>query len=132
MHIHFQENPAECLLLLFLAIVFLQSGIDKIVDWKGNLSWLKGHFAKSVFKNIVPVLLGIVLIMEVVSGVLSLIGLTHLILFGETLFAWYAALLSGISLLMLLLGQRIAKDYEGAKTIVIYLMPTIFLLFLLQ
>ena len=33
---------------LFLAILFLQSGFDKIVDRQGNLEWLKGHFAKSV------------------------------------------------------------------------------------
>ena len=132
MHLHLQDNTAECLLLVFLAIVFLQSGIDKIVDWSGNLSWLKGHFAKSIFKNSVPLLLGIVLVMEVLSGLLSLIGLTHLILFNETLFAWYAGFISGITLLMLLLGQRLAKDYEGAKTIVIYLIPTVLLLFLLQ
>ncbi len=132
MHLHFYDNAAECLLLAFLVIVFLQSGADKIIDWSGNLSWLRGHFSKSVFKDIVPLLLGIVLVMEVVSGVVSLLGLAHLILFNETVFAWYGALFSGIALLMLLLGQRLAKDYEGAKTIVIYLMPTVFLLFLLQ
>ncbi|MEM8509896.1 MAG: DoxX family protein [Bacteroidota bacterium] len=132
MHIHFQANPTECLLLIFLAIVFLQSGLDKILDWSGNLTWLKSHFSKSVLKNVVPFVLGIVTIMEVLSGILSLIGLAYLLLFDEHLFAWYAALLSGITLLMLLLGQRLAKDYEGAKTIVIYLMPTVFLLFLLQ
>jgi hypothetical protein len=31
----------------FLAILFLQSGIDKVVDRRGNLEWLNGHFAKS-------------------------------------------------------------------------------------
>ena len=30
----------------FLAILFLQSGIDKIVDRRGNFEWLKGHFAQ--------------------------------------------------------------------------------------
>jgi hypothetical protein len=30
----------------FLAILFLQSRIDKVVDRRGNLEWLKGHFAK--------------------------------------------------------------------------------------
>ncbi|MDX1365844.1 MAG: DoxX family protein, partial [Arenibacter latericius] len=33
---------------------------------------------------------------------------------------------------MLLLGQRIAKDYDGARTIAIYFIPTVFLVFLLQ
>ena len=32
----------------FLAILFLQSGLDKVFDWKVNLEWLKGHFADSI------------------------------------------------------------------------------------
>ncbi|MEY4511892.1 MAG: hypothetical protein RLZZ450_4014 [Pseudomonadota bacterium] len=28
-----------------LAILFLQSGIDKVVDRKGNVEWLTGHFS---------------------------------------------------------------------------------------
>ena len=39
---------------LFLAILFLQSGIDKVVDRRGNLEWLKGHFAKSPLAGMVP------------------------------------------------------------------------------
>lgn len=54
------NHVTELVLLLFLIITFLQSGIDKVVDWNGNLSWLKGHFSKSPLKNGVPVLLGIV------------------------------------------------------------------------
>ena len=132
MDVYFQENAAECILLLFLIIVFLQSGFDKVLNWSGNLSWLKEHFSKSVFKNQVPLLLGIVTILELASGVLSLVGWVFLMFYDETLLAWYGAITSCVSLLLLLFGQRIAKDYEGAKTIVIYLMPTIFLLFLLR
>ena len=40
----------------FLAILFLQSGIDKVVDRRGNLEWLKGHFAKSPLAGMVPLL----------------------------------------------------------------------------
>ncbi len=132
MHLHFIENATETILLLFIIIVFLQSGIDKIVDWKGNFSWLKEHFSKSPFKNSVPLLLGILTFMEMVTGLVSIIGLVHLLLYDNSSFAFLGALVASISLLMLLLGQRVAKDYEGAKTIVIYLVPTAFLLFLLQ
>jgi hypothetical protein len=41
----------------FLAILFLQSGIDKIIDHRGNLDWLKGHFSKSPLGGVVPILL---------------------------------------------------------------------------
>lgn len=132
MHLHLNDNYVQLILLLFLIIVFLQSGIDKLKDWKGNLTWLKGHFAESMFKNGVPLLLGIITVMEMAAGLLSVIGLVHLVLFDDILFAFYGALVGAITLLMLLLGQRVAKDYEGAKTIVIYLVPTVFLLFLLQ
>jgi hypothetical protein len=36
----------------FLAILFLQSGIDKIVDRRGNFEWLKAHFAKTPLTGI--------------------------------------------------------------------------------
>lgn len=126
------KNATEILLLLFLIITFLQSGIDKIFDWQGNLSWLKGHFAETLLKNLVPVLLGVVMLVEVISGVLCLIGIYQLLIHGDETMAFYGAILSCLALLMLLFGQRMAKDYEGAKTIAVYFVPTIFLVFLLQ
>jgi len=132
MHLHFYENATEIVLLIFLLITFLQSGIDKVKDWKGNLSWLNDHFSKSLFKNIVAPLLGIITVIELVVGVLAVIGVVHLALFNHKDFALYAALISCLALLMLFLGQRINKDYDGARTIVVYLVPTVFLLFLLQ
>lgn len=122
----------EILLLLFLVITFIQSGLDKLIDWKGNLSWLKGHFAKTSLSQVVPVMLAIVLISELLSGILSMIGIWDIIINGNTTVAFYGAILSCLSLLMLLLGQRIAKDYQGAQTLVIYFIPAIFLVFLLQ
>ena len=126
------DHATEILLLLFLIITFLQSGFDKISDWNGNVSWLKEHFSKTPFKNIVPLMVGIILIAEVVAGVLCLAGMYQLISTGDTLFAFYGAILSCITLLMLLFGQRVAKDYEGAKTIAVYFIPSILLVFLLQ
>jgi uncharacterized membrane protein YphA (DoxX/SURF4 family) len=125
-------HATEILLLLFLIITFLQSGIDKITDWKGNLGWLTGHFSETPFKNLVPLLLGTVLVTEVVAGVLCLIGIVQLLLSNDPALALYGAILSCIALLMLLLGQRIAKDYEGARTIAVYFIPAIFLVFILQ
>ncbi len=126
------NNATEILLLLFLIITFLQSGIDKITDWKGNLGWLKGHFAETPLKNLVPLLLGTVLVTEVIAGVLCLLGIVQLLVSGSTSMAFYGAILSCLALLMLLFGQRIAKDYEGARTIAVYFITAIFLVFLLQ
>ena len=126
------NNATEILLLLFLIITFLQSGIDKVIDWKGNLSWLKGHFAKSPLKNSVPFLLSTVLLIEIAAGVLSAIGLIFILVKEDSFIALLGAILSCVALLMLLFGQRMAKDYEGAKTIAVYFIPAIFLVFLLQ
>lgn len=127
-----REYASELILLLFLAFTFLQSGVDKISDWKGNIGWLKGHFSKTPFKNSVPLLLGTILVLEVITGIASILGIYGIYVSQNTSMAFWGALLGCITLLMLLLGQRVAKDYDGARTIVIYLMPTVFLLFLLQ
>jgi uncharacterized membrane protein YphA (DoxX/SURF4 family) len=126
------NNATEILLLLFLIITFLQSGIDKVVDWKGNLSWLKGHFAHSPLKNSVPLLLATVLLVEIAAGVLCVVGLIFILVKGDSFIAFIGAILSCVALLMLLFGQRLAKDYEGAKTIAVYFIPAILLVFLLQ
>lgn len=122
----------ELVILILLAIVFLQSGIDKIVDWNGNLGWLKGHFSKTPIKNMVPFSLGIVTLLEMASGVTAIIGAIMLYASEDTCWAMISGILSAITFLMLFLGQRLAKDYPGAQTIVIYLIPTVFLLYLLQ
>ncbi|WP_088339975.1 DoxX family protein [Robiginitalea sediminis] len=119
------------ILLAFVVITFLQSGIDKVLDWKGNLSWLTGHFAKTAFGGIVPFLLAVITIMELASGVLALAGIIEILLSGAYTFAFLGALGAATSLLFLLLGQRVAKDYEGARTIVVYLIPTVILLVLI-
>ena len=105
---------------VFIAIVFLQSGIDKISDWSGNLSWLKGHFAKSPLAGFVTALLTAVTVGELLTGLAAIYGIYCLLVNHDTTCIKYAIGLGLLSLLMLLFGQRIAKDYEGAKTIVIY------------
>ncbi len=126
------SNATEILLLLFLTITFLQSGIDKMLDWKGNLGWLTGHFSKSIFKGSVPLLLGAILFLEMLCGILCGVGVFQFMIDGNSSIGFLGAVLSAITLLMLLLGQRVAKDYAGAQTIVIYLIPTVFLVYLMQ
>lgn len=104
----------------FLSIVFLQSGLDKIFDWKGNLSWLRSHFEKSPLGGVVPIMLGIVTVFEVLAGFLAVVGSIYYLVNGSTFWIIQSLIVAMISLLMLLFGQRIAKDYEGAKTIAIY------------
>ena len=115
----------------FLAILFLQSGIDKIVDYRGNLEWLKGHFAKSPLAGVVSVLLMAITLLEVGAGALSAIGCLMLIVSRETTIAFYGAVSSAVALVALFFGQRMAKDYAGAAVLVPYFLLTLMTIYLL-
>lgn len=104
----------------FLAILFLQSGIDKIVDRKGNVEWLTGHFAKSPLASQVLPMLGVITVIELAAGSLSALGVPVLLFNGSRVPAALGALLAVTALLMLFFGQRIAKDYNGAAALVPY------------
>jgi hypothetical protein len=103
-----------------LAILFLQSGVDKIVDRKGNVEWLTGHFAKSPLAAQVLPMLGVITVIEVSAGALSALGVPALLFSGNRTLAALGALLAVIALLMLFFGQRMAKDYAGAAALVPY------------
>jgi uncharacterized membrane protein YphA (DoxX/SURF4 family) len=119
------HHPAPLLILIFLAITFIQSGYDKFTDWKGNVSWLEQHFAKTFLANKVPLSLMMVLVLEIITSILCCVGIVQIIINNNTLFGLYGMYFSCITLLLLLVGQRIAKDYDGARTIVIYYIPAV-------
>ncbi len=115
----------------FLAILFLQSGIDKIIDRRGNLEWLKGHFAKSPLTGIVPALLTTITILEVAAGALSAVGCVLVIVSRDSTVAFYGAVISAVAIIALFLGQRMAKDYAGAAVLVPYFLLTLVAIYLL-
>jgi uncharacterized membrane protein YphA (DoxX/SURF4 family) len=123
---------ASVLVLLFLALTFIQSSYDKIFYWKDNVAWLKGHFSKTPLKNVVPYALFHVLVMELISSILCVVGCIEIFINNGRTFGFYGAIFSCITLLMLLFGQRIAKDYDGARTIVIYFIPAVMAVFWLN
>jgi len=115
----------------FLAILFLQSGIDKIVDRRGNLEWLKGHFAKSALAGVVPAMLTTITILELAAGILSAIGCIFVLLSRDSTVAFYGAIISAIAIISLFFGQRMAKDYAGAAVLVPYFLITLVAIYLL-
>jgi diacylglycerol kinase len=121
----------QVLVSAFLAILFLQSGIDKVVDRRGNLEWLKGHFAKSPLASLVPLLVAAITILELAAGALSAIGCALIFLKHDSAFAFYGAAISAISIIALFFGQRMAKDYAGAATLVPYFLLALSALYLL-
>jgi hypothetical protein len=121
----------QILVSAFLAILFLQSGIDKIVDRRGNLEWLKGHFAKSPLAGMVPAMVTALTILEIAAGVLSAIGCVVIILARDSTLAFYGAVISAVAILALFFGQRMAKDYAGAAVLVPYFLLALAAIYLL-
>lgn len=111
---------AQALTCAFLAILFLQSGLDKVLDRAGNVEWLTGHFAKSPLAGFVPLLVTVITIFELAAGVFSALGVLEILFTGSRIVATLGVLLSAVSLLQLFFGQRLAKDYAGAAVLVPY------------
>ena len=105
---------------IFISIALLQSGIDKVLDRKGNLSWLTDHFSNSILKNNVSLLLLTITIIELLSGFLLFLGALINILISNSDLLVVGFLTSSINFIFLFFGQRIAKDYAGAAVIVNY------------
>jgi hypothetical protein len=121
----------QILVSAFLAILFLQSGIDKVVDRRGNLEWLKGHFAKSPLAGVVPGMVITITILEIAAGALSAIGCVVIIFARDSTLAFYGAVISAVAILALFFGQRMTKDYAGAAVLVPYFLLALAAIYLL-
>ena len=117
--------------MAFFAVLFLQSGTDKVKDWKGNLAWLKGHFEDTLLANVVPAVLGMVTFTELLAGATSAVGVVEVLFYSSNIIASFALLLCLFNILVLFTGQRIAKDYAGAAVLVNYFLLGIVSLLLL-
>ena len=126
------NHPTEILILLFFIVTFMQSGIDKISDWKGNIEFIKSHFKNSPLRNNVPLLLAIILTIEIAAGIFMIIGTYQIYSSGLKEIALIGVELSAIALIFLLIGQRLAKDYAGAMTLAVYFIITLFGVFLMS
>lgn len=102
------------------AILFLQSSLDKILNWKSEKEFLTGHFAKSFLNGTVPILLLVITVVELSAGAFSLIGFFQILWNGDTSVARLGMLLGTIGIIMLFFGQRVSKNYAGAASLVPY------------
>lgn len=116
---------AQISVAVFLAITFLQSGLDKAFNFADNLSWLQSHFSKTFLRSYIHFLLGAITFIEVVAGALCAIGAVMILLTGSKMIATYGAQSAALSVVLLFFGQRIAKDYAGAASLVPYFLMCI-------
>jgi uncharacterized membrane protein YphA (DoxX/SURF4 family) len=127
---HFATWLMQSFVSLFLAILFLQSGMDKVMDWRGNLGYLQPHLAKSPLGGMVPTILLILTCLEVSAGVVNGVGFLELLVLGKPQIAFWGTALSALTVTALFFGQRMAKEYHGAAVLVSYFLLTLVGIFL--
>ena len=117
------KGPMElCQILIaaFLFIAFFQSGLDKVIDRKGNLDFLKAHFSNSPLIKIIPIMLLVLTSLEIIGSLMLGYGVYYAFVKRSTLWIFYGFVLIAITIIILFAGQRIAKDYLGAADLVPY------------
>ncbi|MDO8365803.1 MAG: DoxX family protein [Saprospiraceae bacterium] len=113
-------NLPTLFITAFFAILFLQSGLDKILDYRGNFDYLSDHFKKSPLAGSVRLLLPTITVLETLTGALSAWAFLQTLVTGQRGMAIFSPALAGVSLLCLFFGQRVGKDYAGAAALVPY------------
>ena len=110
----------QIFMAIFTLIVVIQSGLDKIYDREGNLEYFKAQFKNTIFKDIYPIPLTVITLFELLGGSMLVYGVYYSFAERTTLWIFYGFVHLSITLIFLLLGQRIAKDYLGAANLVPY------------
>ena len=108
-----------------LFILFFQSSIDKIINWKDNYAWLQDYFSKTFLNRFTKFNLLVITILELTSALMCICCFLGVILYISFIHSYPGILvltniLCSITLLFLFTGQRIAKDYLGAVRIIPY------------
>ncbi len=110
----------QIFIAIFLFIAFFQSGLDKVIDRKGNLDFLKAHFSDSPLIKIIPIMLLILTFLEIIGSLMLGYGVYYAFVNRSTLWIFYGFVVIAITIMILFAGQRIAKDYLGAADLVPY------------
>ncbi len=124
------QNLPALFCALLVAILFIQSGLDKVFNWKGNLDWLTGHFSKTFLRGMVLPMLAIITVMELATGFLAAAGIAYFLATGSLVLIFYASIIGAASVTALFFGQRVAEDYPGAAVLVPYFILLIILMWL--
>jgi hypothetical protein len=124
------KNLPAVFAALLVAILFIQSALDKVFDWKGNLEWLTGHFSKTFLAPMVLMMLATITVMELATGFLAAAGIIYFLVAGSLALIFSASVTGAASITALFFGQRVAKDYPGAAVLVPYFILLLILMLL--
>jgi putative oxidoreductase len=118
-------------LMVYLAVLFLQSGLDKATNFQSNLAWFNDYFKNSILSGNEKWMLLMLTFTEVLTGLVSVVGLFDL-WFQYTNAYRLSILMALFNFTLLFSGMRIAKDYQGAASISTYMAVTLLGLMLMM
>lgn len=122
----------QLLATALLAAVFLQSGLDKILDREGNKAYIGGQFANTPLAPHAGWMLLVVTVLETSAGVLLGLGALLVLLGVGTSVAFLGVAIAGANVVGLMFGQRVVKDYGGAAVLVPYFLLILATMLLLK
>ena len=79
----------QIFIAIFLFIAFFQSGLDKVIDRKGNLEFLKTHFLESPLFKIIPIMLSVLTFLEIIGSLMLGYGVYYAFVNRSTLWIFY-------------------------------------------
>ncbi|WP_298953445.1 hypothetical protein [uncultured Nonlabens sp.] len=108
------------LLLIFLLVTYIISSFEKIFAWKQTYNGFCDLFKNTLSPIVVLISSVIILGIEIILSTIIVIALFKIVTEQSLLYAQYSFILSNILILILLVGLRIAKDFDGASRLGIY------------
>jgi putative oxidoreductase len=122
----------QLLILFFLLVTFLISIIEKLSDWKGTIAYMSNSFKNTFIISFIKPLVVVLVFLEIFTVYFVSIGMYELYFYQEKETALLGSTFSCFSILYMLIGQRIAKDYPGATSLTVYFILSVFGVYLLN
>lgn len=110
---------------LFMAVTFLQSGFNKLYKYAENKAYFISQAEQTFLKYFGGVAWLIIVLLELCAGIISIGGIALFLINGCTLLMGLGCLVSAFTLICLLFGQRVAKDYAGAAALTGYFLVAV-------
>ncbi|MGB0778459.1 MAG: hypothetical protein ACPGR7_10565 [Flavobacteriaceae bacterium] len=117
-------NPS-ILVAVILFITYIASFVEKLKDWDGTIAYYNDHFNKTIIQKYLRPSIILVLILELLCILILIAGIIYNLTIGDIRHLEAAFYLSFVILTILLIGQRIAQDYQGSTSLIVYLILNI-------
>ncbi len=124
-------HHTELLILTFLIITYGISLIEKFADWKGTVAYIRETFENTFVSSFIKPLLAILVFLETITLFFLTVGLFQLFRGNENENALIGCTSSCYTILYMLIGQRVAKDYQGATSLAVYFLISVFGVYIL-